>query len=98
MKRGGWHPNPGSTYVAVIGRNLHEMRCDACGGKEKAVGAVAAGKLRDQHLCPAGTPKAHPECPECGSQRSTCVDGVTARPTWHDSRIQLWVDAIGDQP
>ncbi len=91
IKRPGWYPPAG----AVVIQPGPAISCKACETVTPAGTPGNAIRMRDRHRCPAGTPAAHPRCPDCSSIGPHCllVDGQPA-PVWHPSRTDLYAAAV----
>lgn len=102
-----WFPPRGAVKVGPDpnrGPGSYAAHCTACGwtypGPEYSSTRTDAEAQKQYHRCPPGTVAAHPQCPTCDSTGKACRwDGVSKSVTdWHHTRIDLYVEATGEQP
>jgi len=80
-----------------------KVDCATCGfhypSPEYSSTRTDADQQKQWHRCPAGTIGAFPTCPVCKSTGKACRNLLgNPQSAWHEPRIQVWADAVGDQP
>lgn len=96
-----WYPPRGAVTVTSVQMPGHDLRgkplmrytasCRCCGWSYSNIVKTDVEGQKTHHLCPAGTPDAHPRCPECGSTTVKCKNSKgSSISLWHAARVRLY--------
>lgn len=98
-----WTPPAEAVTIGTQPDGACFVWCDACRtivpAESTGLTAEEAEVRKRTHRCPVGTVGAFPTCPVCKATGKLCRNSRTLKPQpeWHEIRIGIWADAVGDQ-